>query len=521
MSNITVTIDVIKVVLLHFEKLGLPSDPLLRAAGIEEQVLQINNHNVSLGAFSRFFEAACRESGNPCLGFQVGDNSNLDSLGILGQMYRYSKSIREGSLLITKYLPVLHRVFNIYYEETATEVELVFVPATWDPQYRSGVKQLMELAMAYNRRGLQHATQTDISPVKVLFSYALTEQEKVVCQDIFQCTIHQHPSKCALVYRKEDCERPHIFYNPLLVQAFESYAKEQLARLQSSGEYYTTVKNCIINKIRNGEEPAAANIAQQIGLTENSLLSILETEGRSFTQILFEVRNEIALGYSMEETNLTGNSLTEAVIQAEEKERSRIAQELHDGVSGMLAAVKMHFSTLQETNASFQQSGEFHHALSMLDEASRELRKTAHNLMPEILLNYGLDEALRRYCQNLQHCSTAEIQYYRTGNPGRFSHNFELAVYRVAQELIHNAIRHASPKRVFIQVSILRQQLLLTIEDDGCGFDTNAISNGMGLYNLRNRVNALEGTIHWDSQPNKGTSVNVSFNISPLQSSIS
>ncbi|RYZ47208.1 MAG: hypothetical protein EOO14_23800, partial [Chitinophagaceae bacterium] len=128
--------------------------------------------------------------------------------------------------------------------------------------------------------------------------------------------------------------------------------------------------------------------------------------------------------------------LLQAVLQGEEKERSRIAKDLHDGVAGMLAAVKMHFSSVSVQHQSIQGDEAFLQGIRLLDEASLEVRKTSHNLMPEVLLQHGLDVALRRYCQNISNSNVLQVQYDSWGEMHRFQNNFELSVYRIVQELL-------------------------------------------------------------------------------------
>ncbi|WP_109698380.1 tetratricopeptide repeat-containing sensor histidine kinase [Chitinophaga deserti] len=206
--------------------------------------------------------------------------------------------------------------------------------------------------------------------------------------------------------------------------------------------------------------------------------------------------------------------LLEAAMAGEERERSRIAGDLHDGIAGMLAAIKMHLSMVYQAVPGLPESEGLGNALHLLDEASHEVRKTAHNLMPEMIEQYGLGESMRRYCGNLGRYGNIRIDCHVLGNISRCRHNFELAVYRLAQELIHNAIRHADASQIMVQLTQVEMVLNITVEDDGKGFDTTQA--GMGLTALRNRVKTLGGIIEWDSSPGKGTSAYVEFDITPF-----
>lgn len=203
--------------------------------------------------------------------------------------------------------------------------------------------------------------------------------------------------------------------------------------------------------------------------------------------------------------------MLEAAMAGEERERSRIAGDLHDGIAGMLAAIKMHLSTVQQAVPGLPESEGLGNALDLLDEASHEVRKTAHNLMPEMIEQFGLGESLRRYCGNLGRYGNTQLECHVLGEITRCRHSFELTVYRIAQELIHNAIRHAGASRIMVQLTQAASVLTITVEDDGKGFDPEMA--GMGLTALRNRVKTLGGSIEWSSSPGNGTSAYVEFDI--------
>jgi signal transduction histidine kinase len=119
-------------------------------------------------------------------------------------------------------------------------------------------------------------------------------------------------------------------------------------------------------------------------------------------------------------------------------------------------------------------------AIGLLDEAHAEVRKTSHNLMPEVLLQHGLDKALQRYCSNIT--STAlRVNYFFVGEEQRFTDSFELSVYRIVQELLNNIFKHSRATEATVQLSIQEDVLSVSIEDNGVGLSKQSQSNGMGL----------------------------------------
>ncbi len=208
----------------------------------------------------------------------------------------------------------------------------------------------------------------------------------------------------------------------------------------------------------------------------------------------------------------------QALMQGEEKERSRISRDLHDGVAGMLAAVRMHVNSLALQNNILAEQPGYRQAVSLLDEAAYEVRKTAHNLMPETLVKHGLDVALRRYCQNISNEKALVVQYDSWGDIKRYKDSFELSVYRIVQELLNNIMKHSHADRAIVQVSQRDTILLTTIEDNGVGFNRNEIkSDGMGLHSLQSRVQAINGKLEVEAEVGSGVSAYLEFETSGLE----
>ncbi|WP_426480509.1 tetratricopeptide repeat-containing sensor histidine kinase [Chryseobacterium sp. R2ACT005] len=206
-------------------------------------------------------------------------------------------------------------------------------------------------------------------------------------------------------------------------------------------------------------------------------------------------------------------SLTKAILDGEERERERIARDLHDGLGGMLAGVKINFSTWSSTHLHPEKDQEFYKILSQLDNSVSELRHVARNLMPESLLNFGLETAIHDLCEFYSR-KNLEIDFQAIDISKKLPLNIQLNIYRIVQELLANAIKHAEASSILLQCSQSGENFMITIEDNGKGFDKNIenTTKSMGLRNLKNRVNYLKGTmeIHSDDQ---GTTINIELNI--------
>ncbi len=202
-----------------------------------------------------------------------------------------------------------------------------------------------------------------------------------------------------------------------------------------------------------------------------------------------------------------------ASINAEEKERTRIGRELHDGVGGLLSVARMNFE-LAKKNNNHSYSTDFNDGLHLLQEATVELRQAAYNLMPEVLLNQGLASAVQAFCEKMASKSNTNITFQAIGNRKDTTNDFDLPVYRIVQELVHNIIKHARATHAIVQMNFQDDGTLgITVEDDGIGLPKNIIENsrGMGLKNVTERLNDLGGKIDIQSAPETGTSIYLEF----------
>ena len=207
---------------------------------------------------------------------------------------------------------------------------------------------------------------------------------------------------------------------------------------------------------------------------------------------------------------------TEAVLKGQEDERSRIAKDLHDGLGGLLSGVKYSLSNMKENVLlSSENALSFERTIDMLDSGIKELRRVSHNMMPENLVKFGLDTALKDYCSAITKTKALQVSYSSFGmEEFQANTNISVTVYRVIQELINNTMKHAGATASIVQLSKDEHKLHITVEDNGKGFDKNIenTSKSMGLRNLKNRVNYLKGKMEINSD-DQGTAINIELNI--------
>lgn len=204
---------------------------------------------------------------------------------------------------------------------------------------------------------------------------------------------------------------------------------------------------------------------------------------------------------------------TEAVLKGEEQERSRLAKDLHDGLGGMLSGIKYSLNNMKGNLIMTPDNAlAFERSIDMLDSSIREMRRVSHNMMPEVLVKYGLDIALKEFCNEIDRSGVMHISYHSMWMEKiTIDQTTAITLYRIVQELVNNAIKHSGGKNVLVQLHYATQEHLLTItvEDDGNGFDIANLKqqSGIGWSNIENRVQFLKGKLDIQSEANKGTSV--------------
>ncbi len=205
---------------------------------------------------------------------------------------------------------------------------------------------------------------------------------------------------------------------------------------------------------------------------------------------------------------------SEAVIKGQDEERGRLAKDLHDGLGGLLSGVKFSLSNMKSNVILDGDSAlVFERSLDMLDHSISELRRVAHNMMPEVLVKYGLSEALNSYCASLNGSQLFKIDFQSIGMDDRLESNTEIFVYRIIQELLNNTAKHAKASQVLVQVARQNDELSITVEDDGVGFDVTELerNSGQGWANIQSRIKYLKGKLDVQSTPVEGTSVHITI----------
>lgn len=211
-------------------------------------------------------------------------------------------------------------------------------------------------------------------------------------------------------------------------------------------------------------------------------------------------------------------ALLNAVFETQESERKRLAEDLHDSVGQVLSVIKLNLHRLDKA------CGKEARVLSLLEDTRKlteacflEIRHIIHNIMPPVLTDFGLIEALEDLCGRVGKSTGIRVEFYCSVEKERYKPETEVMLYRVIQELFNNAVKHSGATAIQLQVFRKGNCLHLTFEDNGKGFNREEVKGGFGLQNLQSRVAFLKGSLQINTAPQKGTEVKLKVNLSDLK----
>lgn len=236
-----------------------------------------------------------------------------------------------------------------------------------------------------------------------------------------------------------------------------------------------------------------------------------------YAKIIKYKRKEAVLVVSRDitERKIMQQKMISSIIETEEKERSRIARDLHDGIGPLLSTIKLYIQWLSKPDSITEKEDIAAQAESTLDEAINSVREISNNLSPNILTHYGLKTAVESFCKKINNTNGLKINY-TIKTPPELKKEIEIMLYRIINESINNTLKYASAKNIDIEVDHVESLLAMVYKDDGKGFPVKEVlasPKGMGLLNMKHRVETMGGNITLWSQPNQGMRISILFNL--------
>ncbi|PKV49205.1 signal transduction histidine kinase [Aquimarina sp. MAR_2010_214] len=227
-----------------------------------------------------------------------------------------------------------------------------------------------------------------------------------------------------------------------------------------------------------------------------------------------KLKTQIALNKSQEEVNTQKVyglmkdqelNLIKATMEGQDKERQRLARELHDSVGGNLASIKLQLSNSDKTND--QEAS----IIKQVDETYNQVRDFSHNLIPKKFQKNPITSLIKEYINNVINGSGQQISFhpYPKNQVNQISPTLTEELFKIIQELLTNCLKHAKAKNIDIYLNHHDDSIQLLFEDDGVGFESGKAVDGIGFKNIKTRLNTLSGNMFIDSVIQRGTVINI------------
>jgi len=366
-------------------------------------------------------------------------------------------------------------------------------------QLRKLLKDSFSIALSYGDLGFMYKEENDLD--KAIEQYNLSNAIAIDMK-FMDLMLSNYRELAAIAEKKGDYSLALDYYKKQTGLKDSIYSGDKMKQIEQLNAKYQAEKKEQQLKLQQAEISRKNYLLA--GITLAAALLVL------FGYTFFRKRRLQNKMMLQAEVMKQQDLATKAVINAEENERKRIAADLHDGVGQMMSAAKMNLSAF-ENEITFKdetQKVSFEKLIGLVDESCKEIRSVSHQMMPNALLKSGLASAVKEFIDKIDN-RIIKINLHAEGLNDRLDSNTETVLYRVIQECVNNVIKHSGAAN--LDISLIRDAdgISATVEDNGQGFDTTDKQkfDGIGLKNIRSRVEFLKGTVDFDSSPGKGTLV--------------
>lgn len=263
-----------------------------------------------------------------------------------------------------------------------------------------------------------------------------------------------------------------------------------------------TFFQALLTQVKKGRKPihyeTEFQSASGVNIPVQITASYLEDEGKKKKNVLINAKD-------VSEKAKTENLIFRAIFDAQEKERQRLARDLHDSLGQQLSAIKFFINASDGTNPNLDQQELMLRSRQALDDVINDMRNICFNLMPQTLAEFGLKKAIQEICRKVQMNNAVKCKLSFDEPFPSLSREAEIDLYRVIQEFIGNALKHGHATQINISFAANKTNCKIILKDNGKGFDPENIRKGMGLQNVRSRVKSHGGDAQIHSEKGKGT----------------
>ena len=303
-------------------------------------------------------------------------------------------------------------------------------------------------------------------------------------------------------------------------------SQQQLTLAEDSILLFSQNQIILQNKLDSSVKEEKINVLTKESLQKQLALQQQEADAKQKKQLLYFLLGGTLIAASLlflafyqrnkkmlaEEKSIAQKALIQSILETEEKERSRIAKDLHDGIVQDLTAIKMNINAVaKNVPATMQQ--QLNSVFNDIDIAAKEVREISYQMMPVTLKELGLQKALQELCNRSLTKNNLTYDFDCIGIEERLSEKIEVTVYRICQELINNTIKHSGASQISLLLQLRNKTLQLTYEDNGKGFDAHTTNKGIGLNSLDSRLEMVNGNIEFDDTIQTGTTAYIKIPI--------
>jgi len=293
-----------------------------------------------------------------------------------------------------------------------------------------------------------------------------------------------------------------LFYVIAIEKIFQKVALAWLYVIGGAFLIFGVIKHCvyILNGNLNSSMQSIPNDSQ-IGLAFEAIVIFM---GIVYRYNLYKDEKEKLLL----QLTLNQKETLQKIVAAQEDERKRIAQDIHDDVGSTLGTLMLHISNVPENKIQNAQEAEAHYQKSIAigRKAINDLRSISHDLLPKDFSEKGIFYILKKWVDELNIISNVRFTLITEGNDKSIDNIFSITIYRIINELINNTLKHSQASLATIQLLITHTEIMVMLEDNGIGVSTNTGTKGIGMKNIYSRTDFLNGKINIDDSP-AGTSV--------------
>ena len=468
------------------------------------------------------------------------DNSTYEEYLKMYKKYAYD-ALEETYL---NYYDLSFKFKNFYVKKWDKNIEFYLLEKSTDigtPPYLKGkIKQLV--GFYYEMIGEFSRSEKLYDEVLVLFEglnfdYVAYDRKTTLIYKAILEVNREKPEKAIYYLNQAKSDKTDKLFtiNRMYIDYWASQANYKLANYKAAYDYnssyeylrdslnefkYSTILTELETKYQTTEKEKQILVEQQkkkqnrnIALTLGGLLLLFGSLIFYLVQKNTTKKRKLAEQQQLLEQQKVATLLKEqelssidAMIAGQEKERTKVANELHDDLGSLMATVKLHFDNVKVD----QKDPALINAQKLLDEAYQKIRGMAHSKNSGVMANQGLLPAVKKMAKTINETNSLKVTVEDFGLGERMENSLELTIFRIIQELIANIIKHSKAHTATIQFTQHEDRLNIIVEDNGGGFDMAAVmrsQNGMGLGTIEKRIEHLEGTFTVDSVIGKGTSI--------------